>query len=97
MYHDSSVLRYQCWRDYMNEDYGVMIVRVYGACVFLNYFPINKSGSTHIGPMVIWTRVCVIVGLLYACVYHLLPSAISWTPVNRVNPRTKIDVHNYGK
>ena len=65
MCHDSSVLRYQCWRDdwrdYMNEDSGVMIVRVYGACVFLNYFPINKSGSTHIGPMVIWTRVCEIV------------------------------------
>ena len=64
MCHDSSVLRYQCWRDwrdYMNEDSGVMIVRVYGACVFLNYFPINKSGYTHIGPMVIWTRVCEIV------------------------------------
>ena len=29
MCHDSSVLRYQCWRDYMNEDSGVMIVRVY--------------------------------------------------------------------
>ena len=36
MWHDSSVLRYQCWRDwrdYMNEDSGVMMivrmVRVY--------------------------------------------------------------------
>ena len=34
MWHDSSVLRYQCWRDwrdwrdYMNEDSGVMIVRM---------------------------------------------------------------------
>ena len=51
------------WRDYMNEDSGVMIYSAYGACVFLNYFPINKSGSTHIEPMVrsIWTRVCEIV------------------------------------
>ena len=55
------VIIWRDWRDYMNEDSGVMIVRVYGACVFLNYFPINKSGSTHIGPMVIWTRVCEIV------------------------------------
>ena len=31
MWHDSSVLRYQCWRDwrdYMNEDSGVMIMRM---------------------------------------------------------------------
>ena len=78
MWHDSSVLRYQCWRDwrdYMNEDSGVMIVRVYGACVFLNYFPINKSGSTTLDQW-LYGHVCV---RLYACVYHLLPSAISWT------------------
>ena len=32
-------------------------------------------------------HVCV---RMYACVYHLLPSAISWTPVNIVNPRKKM-------
>ena len=51
----------------MNEDSGVMIVRVYGACVFLNYFPINKSGSTHIGPMVTCEIVCVCVSFVTVC------------------------------
>ena len=52
-----SISLYECWLDwhvYMNEDSDVMIVRmvrVYFSRVFLNYFPINKSGSTHIGYM----------------------------------------------
>ena len=66
MWHDSSVLRYKCWRDwrdYMNED-------------------INRELPTL--DQWLYGHVCV---RLYACVYHLLPSAISWTPVNIFNPR----------
>ena len=73
---DSRVLGYMnvawlAWLDieYMNEDSG----RDDSACVFLNHIPINKSGFSHIG----YIRI-------YACVYHLLPYAIRWTPGNIV-------------